>query len=369
MYKSTTIATTTTTTTLIDTHDKHHGQAIHAHTNGVMDIDTDMRERDPPPAEQPDVMDTTIDHVETRDFALPSTSSNTASQNTVAETAPSSTSISQGTQTEKWDLLRLGRTAHPPQRPHPTDDLLTLYGLSSLVASVARNDPVTGEKINKMRKSYEGQLKVLDLAGRNKAVKHEEGQRGSLSELTMWPEEEWQNQKVYGKNVTDGLPDSIMKKLERAMKLEKVPMPAQVEEEWKNILGVGHDKQKPDTAHVEPKGKQAVKATVKVTKINGHMKGLKVGTPSAAEVERPKRTGKRRRYDEDSFEGYGEGFVDDEADRASQGGYTSNEGSRKSNPSNKKRKKDRDYTVTTPSMPERTGSYGVGMVGVGSYGR
>ena len=230
------------------------------------------------------------------------------------------------------------------------------------MASVARNDPKTGEKINKMRKSYEGQLKGFEIAGRNKAVKHEEGRPGSLIELTRWPKEEWQNQKVYGKNLRDGLPDSITKKLERAMKLDGTPVPTH--EEWQNILGVGHDKQKEATAHVEPKGKQAVKAPLKAAKINGHMKGLKVGTPAAGEVERPKRTGKRRRYDEDSFEGYGEGFVDDDGDGASQGGYSSNEGSRKSNPSNKKRKKvshncrPLDYFITNKtSLGSRFWSY------------
>ncbi|KAL9033478.1 MAG: hypothetical protein Q9214_007498, partial [Letrouitia sp. 1 TL-2023] len=52
---------------------------------------------------------------------------------------------------------------------------MSLFNLQSLASSVARTDPVTGEKINKMRKSYEGKVKALGLAGRNRAVKHQSG--------------------------------------------------------------------------------------------------------------------------------------------------------------------------------------------------
>lgn len=56
------------------------------------------------------------------------------------------------------------------QRPHPNQDLLELYGLRGIQASVRRVDPVTGQKVNKLRKSYEGKLKELNLDGRNKAT-------------------------------------------------------------------------------------------------------------------------------------------------------------------------------------------------------
>jgi mediator of RNA polymerase II transcription subunit 19 len=49
-------------------------------------------------------------------------------------------------------------------RPCGTDNLTALYGLTDLAGSVARSDPVTGEK-KKLRKSYKNQ--IVDLPGKN----------------------------------------------------------------------------------------------------------------------------------------------------------------------------------------------------------
>ena len=225
------------------------------------------------------------------------------------------------------------------QRPHPTQDLLSLYGLSSLAASVARCDPITGEKVNKMRKSYEGQVKTFGLAGRNKAVKHEEGASGGLMELIAWPDEEWHNQKITGKELEKGLPSATLAKLERAMKMEPGPVPKN--DEWENILG--HEKLKPPAPVVETKAKAAVPPIGKLPKVNGYVNGMTVGTPAMGDAARPKRTGRKRRYDEHSFEGYGEGYVDDDGEMLDAGGYSSGDGSRKSSAPKKKRKKVRPY--------------------------
>lgn len=200
-----------------------------------------------------------------------------------------------------------------------------MYGLQPLAASVARFDPVTGEKINKMRKSYEGQLKTLGLSGRNRAVKHEEGKGMGFKELISWPEEEWQNQKVGGKDVHQGLPSATLAKLEKAMQMQPGPVPNN--NEWEDQLGM--EKVKP----MEVKGSKLPQPTA--AKTNGKVKMTTAETE--AEAIRPKRTGRKRRYDERSFEGYGEGFVDDDVDI---GGYSSGETqfSRRSS-SNKKRKK------------------------------
>ena len=221
--------------------------------------------------------------------------------------------------------------------PDPTKDLLAVCGLSPLVATVARIDPVNGEKINKIRRSYEGKVKTFGLAGRNKSVKHEEGTPGGLLELLLWPDEEWQNQKVAGKELEKGFPSALMAKLEKAMKLEPGPVPKN--DEWENILG--HEKLKPGMPIPEQKMKQSAQVPTKQLKANGHVHGthMTVGTPSAGEVARPKRSGWKRRYDEHSFEGYGEGFVDDDGDVIDPGGYSSAEGSRKSSVTKKKRKK------------------------------
>ena len=177
-------------------------------------------------------------------------------------------------------------------------------------------------------------MKTFGLAGRNKAVKHE-GTTGGFAEMLAWPEEEWQNQRVGSNNLLSGLPAHIEAKLEKAMKFEPGPVPRN--DEWENILG--HEKLKAPLPTVEPKLKQPAQLPPKQGKSSGNVNGLIVGTSGADEAVRPKRTGKKRRYDEHSFEGYGEGFVDDEGDAVDGGGYSSGEGSRKSGASKKKRKK------------------------------
>jgi hypothetical protein len=212
-------------------------------------------------------------------------------------------------------------------------DLISLYGLSQLATSVARINPDTGEK-NKMRRSYEGQVKSFQIAGKNKAVRHEEGKTGmGLEEMAVtWPEEEWQVQKVAGKQVSNGLAPSIQEKLFRAVNLELGKVPKN--DEWDNLLGV--EKARPLHANGDAKAKQSVAAvSTKPAKVNGVVE-RNAPTPTATEDTRPKRAGRKRRYDEGSFEGYGEGFVDDDGDMD---GYSSGTGSRKSSNSKKKRRK------------------------------
>jgi len=240
-----------------------------------------------------------------------------------------------------------------------------------------------------MRRSYEGQVKSFQLAGRNKSIKVDDGAPGSLMGLVQWPDEEWEIQKVAGKQLDKGLSGATIAKLEKAMKL--VPGPVPKNDEWENILGL--EKLKGPIPTVETKVRPVLPATSKMGKTNGHVNGMTVQTQAAAgDIVRPKRTGRKRRYDEHSFEGYGEGFVDDEGDIIDAGGYSSGEGSRKSSVSKKKRKKARteqldvspalladfvleqDYAnMPTPAVPERAGSYGVGMMhvqtGIGTYGR
>lgn len=151
-----------------------------------------------------------------------------------------------------------------------------------------------------------------------------------FKELISWPEEEWQNQKVGAANVHNGLSNSILAKLEKAMQMQPGPVPNN--SEWEDQLGMEKAKL------VEVKASKLPQATTN-TKINGRLNG----TTAEAEAIRPKRTGRKRRYDEHSFEGYGEGYVDDDVDI---GGYSSGDTqfSRRSS-SNKKRKKVYSLTV------------------------
>lgn len=225
--------------------------------------------------------------------------------------------------------------AHVPSKPHLTQDLLAVFGLQPLAASVARNDPVTGAKINKMRKSYEGKVKTFQLAGRNRAVKHEAGKSVGLVELATWPEEEWHNQKVLGKEVHKGFSSAALVKLEKAMHMQPGPLPNN--NEWEDYLG--HEKAKPIAPTTEQTSKKPAHVE-NTTKANGLTNGARVdgGKGSSSELIRPKRTGRKRRYDEHSFEGYGEGYVDDDGDTMIGGGYSSGEGSRKSTTSKKRKK-------------------------------
>lgn len=233
--------------------------------------------------------------------------------------------------------------------PDPSVDLISLYGLGPTAQSVARVDPITGEKINRLRKSYEGKLKGLGLAGRNKPLKQEPGAPGSLRHLTLWPEEEWQNQKVFGKQIKVADIDSALQDLQtRAMQMEPGTVPNN--DFWEDVLG--HEK----PAKSQGSGDSGKKGAP----TPGGRPSMQSNMSPAAMLEqeraRPSR-GRKRHYDDNSFVGYGEGYADDDEDP---GFYSNGEGTGK-----KKRKKDHVSKVSTP-MTERSGSYGVGMFGIGA---
>lgn len=192
-------------------------------------------------------------------------------------------------------------------------------------------DHMTGEKINRLRKSYEGKLKGLGLAGRNKPVKQEPGMPGSLRHLTLWPEEEWQNQKVFGKQIKVADLDSALHSLQtKAMHMEPGAVPNN--DFWEDVLG--HEKPvknqgSGDTgkkAAPTPGGRHTAYGAVSAT------------MPHENERARPSR-GRKRHYDDNSFVGYGEGFADDDDDP---GFYSNGEGTGK-----KKRKKVRSEGTVT----------------------
>lgn len=200
-------------------------------------------------------------------------------------------------------------TAHVTPGPDPSIDLVSLYGLGPVAKSVARMDPITGEKINRLRKSYEGKLKGLGLAGRNKPVKQEPGAPGGLRHMTLWPEEEWQNQKVYGKDIKIADMDSALHNLQlKAMRMEPGAVPNN--DYWEDVLG-----------HEKPSKHGSAEAGKKTTNIPPAPSGARGpnsanGTPTAeADRNRPSR-GRKRHYDENSFVGYGEGFADDDDEGA-----------------------------------------------------
>lgn len=126
----------------------------------------------------------------------------------------------------------------------------------------------------------------------------------------MWPEEEWQNQKVYGKEIKVATIDSQLQQLQQAMKMESGTVPNN--DYWEDVLG--HEKPSKHAAGAGDGGKKAGAATsggiARTTSQSN-------GTPTPAEPERTRPSrGRKRNYDDNSFAGYGEGYADDDDESA-----------------------------------------------------
>lgn len=228
-------------------------------------------------------------------------------------------------------ILTCAKLAIPRIRPDPSQHLLSRYGLSDLHAKVARTDPVTHEKINKLRKSYEGQIKTFALAGRNKPTKDEipEGQWSSLNMMILEPEESWYASKVMGKRI-EVTPD-LEARLQRATFLQ--PGRTKNHEHWEDVLG--HEKPRPVQGQ-DSMGKKPLPGAMQRGQVNGST--VRTMSQAAGEAIRPRRSGKKRSYADNSFEGYGDGFVDDEAVDMDQT-FLSNSEDGSHGPGRKKRKK------------------------------
>ncbi|KAF2401105.1 Rox3-domain-containing protein [Trichodelitschia bisporula] len=227
-------------------------------------------------------------------------------------------------------------------RPHPSQNLISMYGLDSIATSVRRIDPVTGEKINKLRKSYEGKIKAMHLAGVNKAV-NAPGE--FFPNILMFPDEEWDVQKAAAHRISGGLKRPFLRNLDAAMEMDRGPLPAQEMEKWRRIVGSDDVVKKAVSVAPEPVRKA----------LTGRV-GSSVPSPGlkAVRPDRPERTGTKRRYDDSSFKGYGEGYADDDLEGDDDGGVG---GVRK-----KQRRK--DYPVGTPLGQNQ--QYNVGLMAGGS---
>ncbi|KKY23888.1 putative rox3 family protein [Phaeomoniella chlamydospora] len=226
-------------------------------------------------------------------------------------------------QRDMGEAFLLCRSKLHQSRPNPSEHLLSRYGLGPIVATVARADPKTGEKINKLRKSYEGQIKNFGLSGRNKPDKRDDK---PLLAMMDWPEQEWEIQKVASKKID--FTDDFKSKLQKAMKME--PGSVRNQGEWDNIMG--HERPLRPTMPSETKPDSFAASTPR-TSINGTTSTQQKAQTS--EINRPRRAGKKRSYNDESFAGYGEGYLDDEGDMEA---YSSDEGGR--GPGRKRRKRE-----------------------------
>jgi hypothetical protein len=219
-----------------------------------------------------------------------------------------------------------GPAAPVRSNPHASQDLIQLFRLTDIADSVRRVDPRTGEKINKIRKSYEGKAKDLRLAGRNKAVSAP-GQW--IPNLLMVPDDDYHATRVLGKEMEKGLDDAFAAKLARAMSLVPGKLPDREAEQWRHILATDDPvpRPPPKPALAAPSvvptaiAEQKQQAAAKVAAMAGASAATAAASSAAAataaaatKAMRPERHGTKRSYSDASFVGYGEGFEDDETD-------------------------------------------------------
>lgn len=176
---------------------------------------------------------------------------------------------------------------------------------------MARTNPDGSKKT--VRKTYKGHIKrVLKLSGNFDSVKKEIEAPDTLWSMMTQPDEVWDSQFGHAsKEIETGLPQGIAAQLGKAVTMARGIIP---KDAWNNsVLGE----------------LVATPTPVEPPKIlpNGVKKppplAAAVPRPTKVEGPRPKRNIKKRTYGDASFEGYGEGFVDDDAQ---DGGYSTGEG-------------------------------------------
>ncbi|KAL5114665.1 hypothetical protein ACEQ8H_007459 [Pleosporales sp. CAS-2024a] len=190
-------------------------------------------------------------------------------------------------------------------KPHPSQNLFRLYSLEGLARSVARTDPMTGEKINKLRKSYEGHIKQMQIAGKPKAQKME----NVFMEPIHYPEQDWHLLKVQGKEIDKalnpsqtGLDSAFGSLIDSALSgMAPGPLPTADSARYRTYIGTD------DTIKPKPQDGPPHRPTP-------HGASVPLPGSSAAGrggVTRPERQGSKRHYTDAAFQGYGEGYNDD----------------------------------------------------------
>ncbi|KAI1110931.1 Rox3-domain-containing protein [Nemania sp. NC0429] len=214
----------------------------------------------------------------------------------------------------------LCRTPHSISSPHMSEDLFEAFGLTGIAAEVARTKP-NGEK-NALRKTYKGQIKTLGLSGHFDVVKKEPS---AFMQLLTIADEDWQNRFTAGKEIERGFSSMQQSSLLKAVTMGRGQVPKTL---WdSSVLG--------DLApvHVPKKtsSDQAPRATAPSTPALSATGATQKSNKSlATQLERARRLGKKRSYQDSSFEGY-EGYDDDT------GGYSTADGDDR--PSKLKRRK------------------------------
>jgi hypothetical protein len=216
-------------------------------------------------------------------------------------------------------MLTLLFLAHPESLPPTCNDLYDMFNLTSLAAEVAREKP-NGEK-NALRKTYKGHIKRLGVAGHFDVTKKKEGTFSEFLGMVQVPDHEWNVLEAKGREVGDGLTESTVGLLGRAMAMSKGSVPKNV---WDTtVLGdlapPTGDAGKP-TSSARPTAPNTPLASTP-----GAMNRPKplVGSP-AHDPNRPRRNIKKRTYGDSSYDGYSETYADDGS--GADTGYSTGEG-------------------------------------------
>jgi len=186
--------------------------------------------------------------------------------------------------------------------------MLGTYGLGPLLETVARHDPKTMEKINKLRKSYEGQIKAAQLSGRNKAHAapkdpddYHDPPWGPLRVMADKTDEVWKGELRREKIGDLG---SLKDKLSKALKLNPGTMNKATTTEWDDLLGHELTKrpaplQTPAQSFSNPQQPQQARIP----------NGVRPMPNAAIAPDKMRTRGKKRSYDDSSFSGY-KGYAD-----------------------------------------------------------
>lgn len=193
-----------------------------------------------------------------------------------------------------------------------------MFNLAGLAAEVAREKP-NGEK-NALRKTYKGHIKRLGVAGHFDVQKKKEDAPSDFLAMLQVPDLEWSVHQVKGREIGDGLSESTLSSLGRAMTMSKGPIARSV---WDtSVLGElapsNGDVSRP-AAPSKGTGPNTPAATTPAA-----MDRTKANLAPGSNPHRPQRNIKKRTYGDSSYEGYGEGFPDD--DGGADTGYSTGEG-------------------------------------------
>jgi hypothetical protein len=157
-----------------------------------------------------------------------------------------------------------------------------------------------------LRKTYKKYIKTLGLSGAFDVGKKEEDAPDTLFALLSQPDDEWEAQHERGKEASNGFSDEVKTKMGTAFKMAKGRIQ---KNSWDNSV-LGEIASRPDPSKIMPNGAKAPQNPA-------------VARTAKGEIPRPKRNVKKRSFGVSSFEGYGEGFVDDDNQDT---GYSTGEG-------------------------------------------